>query len=92
MVLLPVSSHGTSAFLEKAERVGFPQHPVQQLQHGALFRGFRRFQLYLFNPPDLLTTQVASTAVVLCPPGSCGVYIQAGHVLLPPHELDMLAA
>ena len=48
--------------------------------------------MYLFNPPDLLTTQVAPTAVVLCPPGSCGVYIQAGHVLLPPHELDMLAA
>jgi len=46
----------------------------------------------MFRPPSLLTTQVAPTAVALCPLGSRGVYFQAFHVLLPPRDLEMLAA
>jgi len=92
MVRLPVSFHGTSAFLVREERVGDPQQPAQQLQCGPRFRSFRGVLLNLFNPPGLLTTQVAPTAVALWPLGSRGVYVQAGHVSLPPRDLDMLAA
>ena len=55
------------------------------------FRSLRGV-LGLFNPPVLLTTQVAPTAGALKPLGSRGVYVQAGHVSLPPRDLDMLAA
>jgi len=92
MVLVPVSSHGTSAFLEREERVGDPQQPAQQLQCGPRFRRFRGVRLGLFNPPVLLTTQVAPTAVAQWPLGSRGVYIQAEYVSFPPRNLDMLAA
>src|SRR5712691_11874590 len=56
------------------------------------FRSFRGVLIDLFNPPVLLTTQVAPTAVARWPLGSRGVYIQAGHASLPSRDLDMLAA
>src|SRR5215467_10909237 len=87
----PFLPMGHRPSLSRQNESAFHNIPCSNFSTEPYFAVLGDFNLYLFNPPDLLTTRVAPTAVALSPPGSCGVYIQAGHVLLPPHELDMLA-
>jgi hypothetical protein len=44
----------------------------------------------MFRPPDLLTTQVAPTAVLLARLGSRDFYFRAPHGSLPPRVPDIL--
>jgi len=50
------------------DKVGDLATPMQQLQHGAIFRGCRHS--FMFRPPSLLATQVAptDTAIAVWPP------------------------
>jgi hypothetical protein len=95
MVHAPVSSHGTSAFLEWVIESANRNDPHSNFSAGTYFAvlGDSNYNLYghLFIPPDLLATRIAPTAAVQGPLGSCGVYVQAEHVSLPSHDLDMLA-
>lgn len=86
LVLIPVSSQGTSAFT-----VSGPARQNTIIRTATSVRG--RFRgcshSLMFRPPDLLATQVAPTAVL--PLGSRGFYIRAYCGLLPPRTSDMLA-
>jgi hypothetical protein len=92
MVLSPVSSHETSAFLASQERVGYPRQPAQQLQYGLTFRSFRGFHERLVQSSGFAYHPGCSYRSGSMPLGSRGVSIQAEHVSLPSHDLDMLAA
>jgi hypothetical protein len=58
VVLLPVSSHRTSAFPTLGQ-VSAKHHSAQQLQRGLIFRGCSHS--FIFRPAGLLATQVAPT-------------------------------
>ena len=87
----------TSAFLAGVPRVGSSQHPhnsnfCAESYFAVLGDSMYYLYIYSFIPPDLLATLIAPTTAILSPLGSCGVSIQAEHVSLPSHALDMLAA
>src|SRR5712691_11874591 len=94
MVRLPVSSHGTSAFLERKERVGDPQNPAQQLPCGPSFAVLGEFLLTcsilrFCLPPRLLLPQWLGghwAAVVFTSKQDTRRYLHVIWICLPPES------
>ncbi len=90
LVLLPVSSQETSAFVKARATRQLHNNSVQRLPYGPSSRGCSDF--VMFRPPGLLATQIAPTTMCFSTRGSRGFYVPAYLGLLPPRAGDMLAA
>jgi hypothetical protein len=90
LVLLPVSSQETSAFVKWGPTRQLNNKSVQRLPYGPGSRGYSDF--VMFRPPGLLATQIAPTTMCLSTLGSRGFYVPAYLGLSPPRAGDMLAA
>ena len=88
MVLLTISSHGTSAFRKERLRQRLTTILLKQFVEAPNF-GAAVF-VKAFQPSGLLATLAVPTVYSLCNIGRHGFYFRAHRGLLPPRVPDML--